>query len=86
MRITSTFIRTIATGLATGATAVLITGCGPATTGQAPAAVSGNDQAAPYRGHPLENRLRTAFWSEQHIHDSWNRCHLGENAPPSPGC
>jgi hypothetical protein len=37
------------------------------------------EQAEPYVGDPWEARFRKAFWSEQHIHDSWNRCHLGEN-------
>jgi hypothetical protein len=47
-------------------------------------------QAEPYVGDPWEQRFRKAFWSEQHIHDSWNRCHLGENVSDAlrnaPGC
>jgi len=43
-----------------------------------------------YAGDPWEKRFREQFWSSQHIHDSWNRCHLGENVPPQlqsgPGC
>ena len=43
-----------------------------------------------YEGDPWEARFREQFWSSQHIHDSWNRCHLGENVPSSlqqgPGC
>ena len=47
-------------------------------------------EAATYAGDPWEKRFREQFWSTQHIHDSWNRCHLGENVPKSlqqgPGC
>ncbi|MGH3347020.1 MAG: hypothetical protein ACRDO4_08555 [Nocardioides sp.] len=47
-------------------------------------------QAQGYTGDPWEKRFREQFWSTQHIHDSWNRCHLGENVPPQlqsgPGC
>lgn len=43
-----------------------------------------------YAGDPWEKRFREQFWTGQHIHDSWNRCHLGENVPRSlhagPGC
>ena len=46
--------------------------------------------AQTYAGDPWEKRFREQFWSSQHIHDSWNRCHLGENVPPQlqsgPGC
>ena len=43
-------------------------------------------QAEQYAGDPWETRYRTQFWAGQHIHDSWNRCHLGENAPRPRGC
>lgn len=47
-------------------------------------------EAPTYAGDPWEKRFRDQFWSEQHIHDSWNRCHLGENVPrrlqQDPGC
>jgi hypothetical protein len=43
-------------------------------------------QAQQYVGDPWEKRYRAQFWSTQHIHDSWNRCHLGENAPRPRGC
>jgi len=47
-------------------------------------------KAQAYAGDPWEKRFREQFWSTQHIHDSWNRCHLGENVPPllqsGPGC
>ena len=42
------------------------------------------DKEAPgvtYVGDPWEQRVRDQFWTTQHIHDSWNRCHLGENVP-----
>ena len=52
------------------------------------AQVYANTQA--YAGDPWEKRFREQFWSTQHIHDSWNGCHLGENVPPQlqsgPGC
>jgi hypothetical protein len=34
-----------------------------------------------YVGDPWEQRVRDQFWKSQHVHDSWNRCHLGENVP-----
>ena len=47
-------------------------------------------KSAIYAGDPWEARFREQFWSTQHIHDSWNRCHLGENVPSAlqqgPGC
>jgi hypothetical protein len=36
-------------------------------------------QAEQYVGDPWEQRFREQFWTQQHVHDSWNRCHLGEN-------
>jgi hypothetical protein len=42
--------------------------------------------AETYVGDPWEKRFRDQFWNSQHIHDSWNRCHLGENAPRPRGC
>jgi hypothetical protein len=44
------------------------------------------EQSRQYVGDPWEKRYRAQFWSTQHIHDSWNRCHLGENAPRPRGC
>jgi len=44
------------------------------------------EQARQYAGDPWEKRFRSQFWTDQHIHDSWNRCHLGENAPRPRGC
>lgn len=44
------------------------------------------DEARQYAGDPWEKRFRAQFWADQHIHDSWNRCHLGENAPRPHGC
>jgi len=43
-------------------------------------------EARQYAGDPWEKRFRAQFWQQQHIHDSWNRCHLGENAPRPEGC
>ena len=85
MHITSRFIGTVATAAATATTAVIIAGCAPPATSAVP-----NDRparaGAPYGGDPWEARARNDFWTGQHIHDSWNRCHIGENAPPAPGC
>lgn len=38
-------------------------------------------QAQAYVGDPWEKRFRAQFWQTQHIHDSWNPCHIGENVP-----
>ena len=38
-------------------------------------------EAPSYVGDPWEKRFRDQFWSTQHIHDSWNKCHIGENVP-----
>ena len=75
----------------TGFNAVLVaaiattvfSGCGPDTASVVrPAELAGGDavvkQAEEYVGDPWEARFRREFWREQHIHDSWNRCHLGE--------
>jgi hypothetical protein len=35
---------------------------------------------------PWEKRFRVQFWTGQHVHDSWNPCHLGENAARPRGC
>jgi hypothetical protein len=43
-------------------------------------------KAEVYAGDPWEARFREQFWSGQHVHDSWNRCHLGENAPRPRRC
>ncbi len=65
-----------------------------ATAGIVGAAAAANDvvidparevpamDAPSYTGDPWEERFREQFWSTQHIHDSWNKCHLGENVPP----
>ena len=39
-------------------------------------------EAQAYSGDPWEKRFREQFWSTQHIHDSWNKCHIGESVPP----
>lgn len=39
------------------------------------------ERAAEYAGDPWEKRYRAQFWMHQHIHDSWNPCHIGENVP-----
>jgi hypothetical protein len=82
-----------------------LVGCGEATADQAVVKSASTIQkeaeilfrkaqvyakAQSYAGDPWERRFREQFWSTQHIHDSWNRCHLGENVPRAlqqgPGC
>lgn len=36
-------------------------------------------QTQEYVGDPWERRYRDQFLARQHVHDSWNPCHLGEN-------
>ena len=61
-----------------------------ATPGQTRSGEVPTMEAPAYEGDPWEKRFRAQFWSDQHIHDSWNRCHLGENVPrrlqQGPGC
>jgi hypothetical protein len=67
--------------------AAVLTGCGASEAGGDPArgheadAVRLADQARAYVGDPWEKRYRDQFWARQHIHDSWNPCHIGENVP-----
>ena len=79
---------------AAGLGAALI-GCAPAASGEPERVIQREvqqleTQAQQYVGDPWEKRFRAQFWSDQHIHDSWNRCHLGENVSRSlrrtPGC
>ena len=44
-------------------------------------AASVTERATEYVGDPWEKRYRNQFWKTQHIHDSWNPCHIGENVP-----
>ncbi len=62
----------------------LLSGCGDDARGDAPAGPVENsvvEQAPQYAGDPWERRYRHQFWADQHIHDSWNKCHIGENVP-----
>ena len=84
----------IAVGTAVGS--AVLTACGTAGNAESPSPVGVDDadrlqrQAQPYVGDPWERRYRAQFWADQHVHDSWNRCHRGENVPRSlleaPGC
>jgi hypothetical protein len=76
-------IITIAASVILGGSLV---GCAGAAAEQAPSERSVVRDAATYVGDPWEKRYRNQFWKSQHIHDSWNRCHLGENAPRPRGC
>lgn len=42
-------------------------------------------EAIVYAGDPWEKRFQKQFWSGQHLHDSWNRCHLGEHPGTGAG-
>lgn len=42
-------------------------------------------EAVVYAGDPWEKRIQKAFWSGHHVHDSWNRCHVGENSDSGAG-
>jgi hypothetical protein len=66
--------------------ATLAGGCGTAGSGDEapgrshdPASVT--KRAPAYVGGTWEARFRDQFWQNQHIHDSWNPCHIGENVP-----
>ena len=70
------------------ATAIL-SGCGSAGSGDSGANARDRsddptkvtDRAPAYVGGTWEARYRDQFWKHQHIHDSWNPCHIGENVP-----
>ena len=91
MQITSAArsISTVAASVLLGASLV---GCTGASAEQVPPERSRQQvddlvrDAESYVGDPWEKRFRDQFWSSQHLHDSWNRCHLGENAPRPRGC
>jgi hypothetical protein len=83
MNTTSAPIVAVALGLA----AVVLSSCGSAGSGDDAAPDRSHDPAsvterAPaYVGGTWEARFRDQFWQNQHIHDSWNPCHIGENVP-----
>jgi hypothetical protein len=81
----STMSAPIATVVLVVAT-TLAAGCGAAGSGRNspdrshdPAGVT--ERAPAYVGGTWEARFRDQFWQNQHIHDSWNPCHIGENVP-----
>lgn len=66
--------------------ASLLSGCSAEARGTNPGGpAEGSDsvveRAPAYVGDPWEKRFREQFWAGQHIHDSWNPCHIGENVP-----
>jgi hypothetical protein len=79
---TTTFI-----ALAVGS--AVLSACGAAGSAETPAhgspplADRQARQAQEYVGDPWERRLRDEFLAREHIHDSWNPCHFGENVPAS---
>ncbi len=97
----NTIVRRLAGFVAVIALGVPLVGCADAPPEQADDNAKSSEQlqmeaevlarkSAIYAGDPWEARFREQFWSTQHIHDSWNRCHLGENVPTAlqqgPGC
>lgn len=93
MHITSA-THTITSLAAVAALGATLVGCAPAASdggsGAERVIQRGVEQletrAQQFVGDPWEKRFRQQFWSDQHIHDSWNHCHLGENAPRPRGC
>ena len=82
MNSTSAPVVAVALGLA----AAVLSSCGSAGSGGGardrsddPASVT--ERAPAYVGGTWEARFRDQFWKNQHIHDSWNPCHIGENVP-----
>lgn len=81
-----TTTRTLAsTGALVLATVVLAAGGAAESAGSTHSGSHDSDrlvrQARAYAGDPWEQRYRDQFWLSQHIHDSWNPCHIGENVP-----
>ena len=82
-------VRTARSAIASMSTALAVAGAG--LVGYATVASGDVDsdrggvvpamEAPSYVGDPWEKRFREQFWSAQHIHDSWNKCHIGENVP-----
>jgi hypothetical protein len=82
MNITSAHVTAAALALATA----VLSGCAAGASGEVPRsrvdnASSITERATPYVGDPWEKRYKKQFWADQHIHDSWNPCHIGENVP-----
>ena len=82
-----TTTRTLAsTGALVLASVVLAAGGAAQSAGSAHSGASHDSdrlvrQAQAYVGDPWEKRYRAQFWQTQHIHDSWNPSHIGENVP-----
>jgi hypothetical protein len=76
---------TIATVAAAAALGAALVGCAPAASddggGTGREVTQLQEEAEQYVGDPWEQRYRAQFWKSQHIHDSWNPCHIGENVP-----
>jgi hypothetical protein len=73
---------TITTSTLAVAGALLVAGAQASAVAGQESATPADSPGATYRGDPWERRAWAAFWASQHVHDSWNRCHLGENAAP----
>jgi len=80
----------VTTALLVAAAGVVGVAAASGSTGSDPVGEVPTMEAPAYEGDPWEKRFRDQFWADQHIHDSWNRCHLGENVPrklqQGPGC
>lgn len=78
------------TTIALVAGSAVLCACGAAASAETPSQgpSAGADDLAPgqareYLGDPWEHRYRDQLLASQHLHDSWNPCHLGENVPKS---
>lgn len=77
------------TAIALAVGSAVLSACGAAGSAETPTQGSpaGADRLArhaqEYVGDPWERRYRDQFLVRQHVHDSWNPCHLGENASTS---
>ena len=88
MQITSA-VHTLTTVTAAAVLGATLVGCAPAAGDggvdepSEPQVTQLQEEAEQYVGDPWEKRYRAQFWTDQHIHDSWNPCHIGENVPKS---
>ncbi len=87
MSTTSTTMSSLVLVLVLGAS--VLSGCGSDARGEAPPGPATDtvvERAPNYLGDPADQRFRDQFWGD-HVHDSWNKCHIGEGVAhkPQPG-
>ena len=84
----TTTSRTV-TAIALAVGSAVLSACGAAGSAETPTQGSPTAadrlarQAPEYAGDPWERRYRDQSLAGQHVHDSWNPCHGGENVPKS---